>query len=61
MSSPPSPIISSKPPPPTKTSLPGTSSRAKGEKLSPGAPSWVPISIQSSPSLPALCRLPLAP
>ncbi|MNF89337.1 hypothetical protein D3C84_718570 [compost metagenome] len=61
MSSPPSPIISSKPPPPVKMSLPITSSLSNGEALSPGAPSWVPFSIQSSPSPPVAGRLVLAP
>ncbi|MCY1284046.1 hypothetical protein D9M70_329390 [compost metagenome] len=61
MSWPPSPIISSKPPPPRNTSWPFTESVENGSKLSPGAPSWVPISIQSSPSSPAVCRLVLLP
>src|SRR5215472_10693929 len=61
MSSPPSPMNSSNPPPPTKMSLPAMSSNRNGFMLSPGAPSWVPSSIQSSPSFPVGGRLALAP
>src|SRR5262245_14926538 len=61
MSSPPSPMNSSKPPPPRKMSLPAMSSSSNGFMLSPGEPSCVPSSIQSSPSLPVGGRLTLAP
>ena len=59
MSSPPSPMNLSFSPSPMKTSLPMIGSLPSGSKLSPGAPSDVPFSIQSSPSLPMSCSFDL--
>ena len=61
MSSPPSALNLSFSPPPMKTSLPMIGSLPSGSKLSPGAPSDVPLSIQSSPSLPISCSSALVP
>ena len=61
MSSPPSPMNLSFSPSPMKTSLPMIGSLPSGSKLSPGAPSDVPFSIQSSPSLPISCSFALLP
>ena len=61
MSSPPSPIELVEAAAADEDVVADDGSWPSGSKLSPAAPSWVPSSIQSSPSLPNVGRLILAP